>query len=358
MQPPALARLAARQGPWKIGGARAIRPARTALAPRERTMPQRSGSTSALVLLGALAAAGAGAPRLPAAAPGEAAAGEPALRAPERVEARAEDDRTVSVRWTPSQDAAGIAGYEVVLHGRTLATPRLEVTEGGLAPGRVYCYAVRALDRAGRRSPPAPLACATTPDLSPPSAPGDPRVALRGPTEALVSWGRAEDDVGVAAYELLRDGAPVARVAAAETHAVDAGLAPGAEACWTVRALDAAGNGSPLPPAVCATTPAPGTPAGPGALRASWGRDRDVELGWEPSPARDVVYAVYGPTGKRIGLTSRTRFTVAGFGARGPRCYRVAALDGDGRESPPSAQACAGDGGPAQPDAPSRTAGP
>lgn len=81
-------------------------------------------------------------------------------------------------------------------------------------------------------------------------------------------------------------------------------------------------------------------PAGPGTLLASRGRGAEVELSWQPSPTRGVVYAILDANGKRVGLTSRTRFTVTGFGAKGPRCYRVIALDAKDRASPATPTVC------------------
>ncbi len=81
-------------------------------------------------------------------------------------------------------------------------------------------------------------------------------------------------------------------------------------------------------------------PAGPTALRASAGAGAEVELSWQPSPTRGVVYAIVDAKGKRVGLTARTHFKVAGFGARGPRCYSVIALDASDRASRPTPAVC------------------
>lgn len=81
-------------------------------------------------------------------------------------------------------------------------------------------------------------------------------------------------------------------------------------------------------------------PAGPTALRASPGPGADVELSWQASPTRGVVYAIVDAKGKRVGLTARTHFRVTGFGARGPRCYSVIALDPADRRSRPTPAVC------------------
>lgn len=289
----------------------------------------------------------------------DAAAAVAVLRPPARVEAVAEDARTILVRWDPSPDARRGTGYEVLLHGRVVATRSLQAREHDLSPGRLYCYAVLTVDADRGRSAQSPVACAQTPDVSPPTPPTRLTVSVRGPTSAAVAWGPAQDDVAVAGYELLRDGAVVAHLGPADTAAVDDGASADAEHCWTVRALDAAGNRSPAPEPSCARTPRADAPVGPGALRASWGRGADVELSWDPSPARGVIYAIVGANGKRIGLTSRTRFTVVGFGAKGPRCYAVIAVDAQNRASAATPTACVeGRAGGGSEAAPPRASGP
>lgn len=288
---------------------------------------------SALPLALAATLAGALAPRVAAAQP-------ETLRPPAKLEARADDDRSVSLRWERTIEPVGLAGYEVLLHDRTVSTKALEIREAGLEPGRTYCYAVRTVSAQGDRSPPSAPACVRTPDLTPPSPPGAPSVALRTPTVAVLEWPGAQDDVGVVAYALLRDGREVARTGPEERTAEDRDLPPDADRCWTVRALDAAGNASPPSTPACLRTPPAGTPTAPGWLLAEEGPGRSVELRWDPSPSENVIYAVYGAGHRRLGLTPRTRFAVPAIAVRAPRCFWVAAVDDTGRESPPSPEAC------------------
>jgi hypothetical protein len=66
-----------------------------------------------------------------------------------------------------------------------------------------------------------------------------------------------------------------------------------------------------------------------------------VVLRWDSSPEPGMVYAVYWDGDRRIGATPRTEYTVAGLRAGEKRCYRVAAVDGSGKESPRTIEACA-----------------
>ena len=87
-------------------------------------------------------------------------------------------------------------------------------------------------------------------DTSPPTTPTGLQVVAT-PTEADLSWAAASDNVGVAAYRILRDGALVATIPAADLHYRDtASLVAGRTYGYAVAAADAAGNVSATSPAV------------------------------------------------------------------------------------------------------------
>ncbi|MFY3744051.1 hypothetical protein ACOQFB_09085 [Anaeromyxobacter sp. Red801] len=173
---------------------------------------------------------------------------------PGELDARAVTDRHVVLRWKPVAGATGAAAYEVLAGERVLRAEAPPLDDRGVGPARVYCYAVRAVDAAGNRSPASPAACVRTPDLVAPTAPGAPAASAQGTESAVVSWSPSHDDVAVVGYEVLRDGHVVARAGAAATQAMEAGLVPGREHCWSVRARDAAGNASAAAGPACART--------------------------------------------------------------------------------------------------------
>jgi chitinase len=145
----------------------------------------------------------------------------------------------------------------------------------------------------------------------------------------------------VARYEVLRDGRLVARTDAATPFGLEAGLDASSDYCFTVVAVDAAGNRSAAAGPACARTTEPGVPAGPTALAIAPRSPTLALLRWQPSPDPGVVYAVYWGDGrKRIGATPRTEYTVAGLKVGERRCFRVAAVDPAGQESPASLEAC------------------
>ena len=277
-----------------------------------------------------------------------ACATTPDLTAPSRVAEVAADatsDRTVALRWAPAHDNVGVTGYRVRRNGAPLPEVPGEATrleDQGLSPATRYCYAVVAVDAAGNASPPSQPACATTPDLVPPSVPPRVETVARSASQVLVRWKDSTDDVGVAGYELLRDGEVVARVGG--TQAAIPGLGPAAEWCHAVRAYDAAGNRSEPSAPACARTASEGSPTAPSGLKAHVTPEHELLLTWEPSPDPGISYLVYwdrrGKGERRAGATPTTSFKVFGKPAGERHCYRVTAADASQRESPRTFPAC------------------
>ncbi len=103
------------------------------------------------------------------------------------------------------------------------------------------------------------------PDTAPPSVPQTVTAVAGGPTSATVTWGASSDDVGVAGYDVYRDGNKVKSVGGTTTSWTDTSLSPETTYAYTVRALDAAGHVSAdsAPPAPV-TTPAGSSGGGSG----------------------------------------------------------------------------------------------
>jgi chitodextrinase len=254
--------------------------------------------------------------------------------------AQATSDKAIELEWKPSPDNVGVDRYEILRDERVIASgARPAALEKDLLPARRYCYTVRAVDPAGNASDPSAPVCVTTPDLAPPTTPGRMAIAPSAPTQVVLAWDPSQDDVGVIGYEIVHDGGVVATTV--RGWATISGLAPQKEHCFAVRAYDAAGNRSLTAGPLCATTPEPGTPAAPVNVTAEAGSKGALRLRWDPSPDAGILYAVYRDENRRVGMTRSTSYTIAGLGAGERRCYRVAAVDADGRESPRTIPACA-----------------
>ena len=146
-----------------------------------------------------------------------------------------------------------------------------------------------------------------------------------------LTWGAATDNVGVAGYEISRDGTTL--TTAATTSYTDAAVTPGATYTWSVRAYDAAGNFGPAS-SVTATVPTPDTiaPTIPANLKAVWVNRSSLRLSWDA--ATDNV----GVTGYRVYDGTRLLGTVTGLSfqykvPRGAHSYTVRAIDAAGNES-------------------------
>ncbi len=274
-------------------------------------------------------------------------------KGPPTVTAAEESPGQVRIRWAAATDNVGVVRYEVRREGKLAGvTQGLDTTEGGLADGRFHCYTVTAFDRAGNASPPTTPACATIPDRTPPSVPGGVRSVGNSGTQIHVAWTPSTDNVKVLEYEVLRDGVVVTRAPAA--LAMVTGLAPETSSCYTVRAVDVAGNRSAASAETCAMTAAPGSIAAPTNLQAKAGGAGEILLTWEPSPEKEVVYVVFldgdakGLAGvkkrtgeRRIGTTARPSMKLTGAFTAEKNCYRVAAQTQDVRVSPQTLPACA-----------------
>lgn len=90
-------------------------------------------------------------------------------------------------------------------------------------------------------------------------APTVPQALAATPVSARtieLTWSGSSHDLGVAGYEVHRDGAHVATILGDATEFTDALVEPGAQYVYGIRAFDAAGNLSALSTPATATTPA------------------------------------------------------------------------------------------------------
>jgi chitodextrinase len=253
--------------------------------------------------------------------------------------------------WLASSDNVAVAGYEVLRDGAVIARSTEAAAEvKGLAPGREYCLEVRAFDAAGLRSPHSSPACASTPDLTPPTVPAGLVAAATSSSRVSVGWSPSVDDVGVAGYELWRGDVLVSR--SPSITWLETGLGAASEYCYQLRAFDAAGNVSDRSSSICARTTAAGTPAAPVELEVDAVSPRTLALKWKPSPDPGVVYAVFWDGEKRIGSTRFFTYKVDGLKPGQRRCFQVAAIDESGNSSPKTWPVCAAT--PPSPSASSR----
>lgn len=288
-------------------------------------------------------------PAAPTAAPGpEATAARPQaprdVRAPSSPQAlvvSALSPTRVSLEWAAATDDVGVTGYQVFRDGaRVAAAPGPGFADDGLVPQTRHCYAIVAVDAAGNRSAPTRVACAETPDWNAPSAPARVRVAAVGERQVTVSWDAATDDGRVAAYEVLRGTIVVSRVSGTALN--DSGLTPAQTYCYTVRAIDGAGNASAPGGPACAATPDLTPPTAPDAVVAEASGEHAVRVRWEPG-ADDVGVTAYElvRNGKVVATSADVTAIEAQLSPTVEYCYTVRARDAAGNRSPEAGPACA-----------------
>jgi hypothetical protein len=182
---------------------------------------------------------------------------------PAGVTATATSPYSVQVGWTASTDDVGVAGYDV-FRGSTLvaklAADATSYTDSGVLASQTYGYTVRARDVSGNVSGQSDPVTVTTPADAPPSVPSGVTASATSPFSVQVGWTASSDDVGLAGYDVFRNGGLVASPAVDATGYTDADVLAAQTYTYTVRARDGSGNASAQSDPVSVTTPAAGAP--------------------------------------------------------------------------------------------------
>ncbi len=127
------------------------------------------------------------------------------------------------------------------------------VSYSGLAAGP-HTFSVAATTSSGGTDP-TPAVASWRIDTAAPSAPTSLTANGVTPTSVALTWSAATDDVGVVAYDVMRDGAALASVGAVTSYS-DTTVAAASTHSYAVVARDAAGNTSTASPTATATTAA------------------------------------------------------------------------------------------------------
>ncbi|MGV8847907.1 MAG: Ig-like domain-containing protein [Propionibacteriaceae bacterium] len=228
-----------------------------------------------------------------------------------------------TVSWTTNEPATSQIDYgTTVSYGSSTAlntsldTAHTQVI-AGLAANTTYHYRVRSTDAAGNSAASGDLTFATPagPDTEPPAAPTNLTAANGVGNEALLNWTAATDNVGVVSYTVRRNGVTLGT--STTNGYVDSTAAANSTYAYSVAAVDAAGNVSPVSNTATLTTPP--TVVGGLALDTvvvSHGTSAStsiVSLGLTTSGANELVVAFVSSDGP--GTTGASSFSsVAGGG--------------------------------------------
>jgi chitodextrinase len=277
--------------------------------------------------------------------PGNADTTVPAAPAGLHVTGRSQT--SVSLDWATSMDNIRVAGYILARNGKRIGTTRDPgYTDTGLTAMTRYQYTVAAFDDAGNVSPTSAPTVATTlaePDRFPPTIPAGLHPTGKTVTSIVLAWTASRDNVGVAGYEVYRDGALIANVA--RPSFTDTGLAPASTHTYKVRAFDTSNNASADSATATATTLAapdttpPSTPNGLGAIGTS---PTMIDISWQTATDNIGVtgYRLFRD-GIQVAVVPATAYTDQGLTPATSYTYTVLALDAAGNSSGLSAPASA-----------------
>lgn len=161
----------------------------------------------------------------------------------------------INLAWVASTDNVGVAGYHVFRDGSQVASATApSYADGGLGPGTTHTYFVEAFDAAGNVSVASGSASATTQvaDATPPTAPTNLAASVIDSAQVNLSWSASTDNVGVAGYQIFRNGSRIGSTAA--TSFADTTVAASTKYSYYVEAFDAMGNLSAASSQVAAST--------------------------------------------------------------------------------------------------------
>ncbi len=179
-------------------------------------------------------------------------------------------------------------------------------------------------------------------DTQAPSVPGGITATVRGTTVIFLTWQASNDNVGVASYEVFKNGAYAGSVGG--NGAGLNGLSPGTTYSFTVAACDAAANCSAQSAAVTATTLAADSlaPTVPSGLAATAMSNSQIALAWNASTDNIAVtgYKVFQGAALQ-GMFSATSFTATQLDPGTPYTFTVSACDAAGNCSAQSSPATA-----------------
>jgi chitodextrinase len=146
-----------------------------------------------------------------------------------------------SLTWTNTGDDVGVASYEVYRNGSLVGTTAGNANsynDTGLASSTAYSYYVKAVDGAGLKTQ-SNTVTMTTANKAPNA------FTLTAGSNTISSnsftWTNTGDDVGVASYEIYRNGSFIASTNGSANSYVDSGLASSTGYSYYVKAVDGPG---------------------------------------------------------------------------------------------------------------------
>ena len=249
----------------------------------------------------------------------------------------------ISLSWQPSTDNDKVIGYNVYRDGTQIATV-IDGSNGfvdtGLTDASTYNYSVSAFDPAGNISTPSPAAQILLPDETAPTPPANLTAAANGSTVTL-AWQPSTDNVGVAEYNIYRNGVLINTIAGTTTSFTDSGLQLGTTYQYAVAAFDAQANLSAKSSFVNVTPTDNVAPSTPTNLKVSSSTIKSVSLSWTASSDNVGItgYTIYRNGVQLTKVGKVTTFTDSSTLPSTAYTYKILAFDAAGNASAQSAGA-------------------
>lgn len=167
---------------------------------------------------------------------------------------------TVALSWTGSTGGVSPITYAILRDGTSVGTTTATTfTDAGLTASTIYSYVISATDSStptpntmSSTAFPVTTLAASSGDTVAPSVPTGLTATPISASQINLSWAASTDNVGVAGYQVFRNGIDVGTTTAPSFSDVD--LQASTTYSYAVDAFDAAGNFSAQSAAVSATT--------------------------------------------------------------------------------------------------------
>ncbi|OQX00223.1 MAG: hypothetical protein BWK73_49155, partial [Thiothrix lacustris] len=240
---------------------------------------------------------------------------------------------SVTLIWTAATDNIAVKGYQVwrdnVLLGETSTAGFVDNT---VKSAGKYSYKVMAMDTSGNLSAASAALSVTTKDGTGPTTPTGVIAEVLTPTQIVLTWEPASDNVGVASYQILRNSVKIGT--STQTRFTDSKAVQNTLYRYQVVALDAAGNTS-APSAVVEVTSGDATaPSAPSNLTAQVNTTQQVRLAWDAATDNKGVtkYRIVRD-GRLLGMTALLAYTDTTVQIGRSYTYTIKALDAAGNVS-------------------------
>ena len=156
--------------------------------------------------------------------------------------------QTATLSW----NATGATALSINNGVGTVST----LTSTTVSPVQTTVYTLTASNATGSTTASVTVTVTATKDTQPPSTPTLSSAVAKSANEVDLAWTASTDNVGVAGYQILRNGSSLTSVSGTTRSYADTSAGAGVTYAYSVKAFDAAGNYSTASNSITVTTPA------------------------------------------------------------------------------------------------------